>query len=198
MDNPGTASINGSLINVNAYAAPISFTANLGGAFDAATTYSFLGWCVDIFHEITPGTMNLQYSSGALVTDQGGETLTGLQLDKISSLVNYGDYLYGHGGDSDQMAGIQGAIWRVENPTYTITGGNADIETLIGQYATQAATVLPIGAMHTIFDVDGSTQAFAVAGGVPEPGAWALLILGFGGVGAVIRSRRHRGFSSAV
>lgn len=30
------------------------------------------------------------------------------------------------------------------------------------------------------------------AGGVPEPAAWALMILGFGGVGAVLRRRRDR------
>jgi hypothetical protein len=30
----------------------------------------------------------------------------------------------------------------------------------------------------------------ALAGGVPEPAAWALMIVGFGGVGAVLRSRR--------
>ncbi|MBL8773372.1 MAG: PEP-CTERM sorting domain-containing protein [Phenylobacterium sp.] len=30
-----------------------------------------------------------------------------------------------------------------------------------------------------------------VAGGVPEPGTWALMILGFGGAGAALRSRRR-------
>lgn len=28
-------------------------------------------------------------------------------------------------------------------------------------------------------------------GAIPEPGAWAMMILGFGGVGAVLRRRRH-------
>ncbi|HLZ73855.1 PEPxxWA-CTERM sorting domain-containing protein [Phenylobacterium sp.] len=31
----------------------------------------------------------------------------------------------------------------------------------------------------------------SVTGGVPEPAAWALMIVGFGGVGAVLRSRRR-------
>jgi hypothetical protein len=30
-----------------------------------------------------------------------------------------------------------------------------------------------------------------LVGGVPEPGAWALMILGFGGAGAMLRSRRR-------
>jgi hypothetical protein len=31
-----------------------------------------------------------------------------------------------------------------------------------------------------------------IQGGVPEPASWALMILGFGGVGAVLRTRRQR------
>ncbi len=42
---------------------------------------------------------------------------------------------------------------------------------------------------------DGSIRyiatGFASAGGVPEPAAWALMILGFGGVGAMLRNRRR-------
>ena len=36
----------------------------------------------------------------------------------------------------------------------------------------------------------GLTYVYAPTGSVPEPGAWALMILGFAGVGAVIRRRR--------
>ena len=32
-------------------------------------------------------------------------------------------------------------------------------------------------------------------GGVPEPGTWALMILGFGGAGAMLRSRRRPGLA---
>ena len=34
-------------------------------------------------------------------------------------------------------------------------------------------------------------------GGVPEPSAWALMIVGFGGVGALLRRRRHAGLAAA-
>jgi hypothetical protein len=33
--------------------------------------------------------------------------------------------------------------------------------------------------------------SFDVRAGVPEPGAWALMLLGFGGVGAMVRNRRR-------
>jgi hypothetical protein len=32
---------------------------------------------------------------------------------------------------------------------------------------------------------------FSFTASVPEPGAWALMIVGFGGVGAAMRSRRR-------
>ncbi len=46
----------------------------------------------------------------------------------------------------------------------------------------------------TSIDFYSTTNSFEIshfsAGEVPEPGAWALMILGFGGVGAALRSRR--------
>lgn len=36
-----------------------------------------------------------------------------------------------------------------------------------------------------------TTYNFEAAGAVPEPASWALMILGFGGVGAVVRGRRR-------
>jgi hypothetical protein len=40
-------------------------------------------------------------------------------------------------------------------------------------------------------DFDGSNLSGTFAGVVPEPGTWALMILGFGGAGAMLRRRRH-------
>jgi hypothetical protein len=31
-----------------------------------------------------------------------------------------------------------------------------------------------------------------ISGGVPEPASWALMIMGFGGVGALVRRRRNK------
>lgn len=50
-------------------------------------------------------------------------------------------------------------------PAYSITGGVLD-------------------------DFQGSNLSGTFAGYVPEPGTWALMIMGFGGAGAMIRSRR--------
>jgi PEP-CTERM motif len=47
-------------------------------------------------------------------------------------------------------------------------------------------------------DVDGSPLSFSLAPGVPEPQAWALMLLGFGGAGAVLRSRRRQRTTAAA
>jgi len=45
------------------------------------------------------------------------------------------------------------------------------------------------GGMMGAFEITGDTTV------VPEPTAWALMILGFGGVGAVLRQRRRLAFA---
>jgi hypothetical protein len=48
--------------------------------------------------------------------------------------------------------------------------------------------------------VDGTDQltfALDANGGVPEPASWALMLMGFGGLGAVLRARRRRGLTLA-
>jgi hypothetical protein len=72
------------------------------------------------------------------------------------------------------------------------------------RYLVTAATGLIIESI-TLFDVsptnynigsikqvsfDGVFPDVVVPGGIPEPAAWALMIMGFGGVGAMMRRRR--------
>jgi hypothetical protein len=45
--------------------------------------------------------------------------------------------------------------------------------------------------------IDGNALDFALAPGVPEPSAWGLMLLGFGGLGAALRSRRRRSPAAA-
>ena len=216
MDTSNTALIQGPSVNINAYIGPIKFTANRGvGNFD------FLAYCVDIYHDIYLGTLNgtgwddvpahpgvpgYYYHDEGLLTDsaantafaQGGTVLSQFQLNQVSSLLNYSNYLIANTANttlrSRQLAGIQGAIWKVANPGYTIDGsdgvGNVDYWTNIYAADAAVANYMPVGQMKAIYANDYRHQAFAFGTGVPEPASWALMIVGFGAMGAMLRRRR--------
>ena len=49
-----------------------------------------------------------------------------------------------------------------------------------------------IGNFETLYFSVGDAALFSVSSAVPEPGAWAMMIIGFGGVGVLIRRSRAR------
>lgn len=196
MDTSNTAYITGPGYSVDAYIGPVTFHATNGGpAFD------FTAYCVDIFHDMFLGPLNggagYGYHAEALTTDsktstgagQAGDALSVVQLQDISGLLNYSDTLTDAGAAdlSRRLAGIQGAIWEIENPGYSVNG-SAQVNAYIAEDVAKAGH-LPVGTMHSVFADDWSHQAFA-SGGVPEPATWTMLIMGFGGVGALLRRRR--------
>lgn len=220
--NPGTAYISGpGYAQEYVYAGPVLFTANYGTSA-SSDTFEFLGFCVDIFDSISvginsPATINLAYHDGDLV-DNGWHapypaadyvSLSQTQKDQVSALVNYGTSIWNNDALTDPthnlsnsvintLAGIQGAIWKIENPTFTITGAptqsgwgdQAQITANINTFSSTAfLNTLPTGKIDVVFSSDTPLhQAFALA--VPEPSTWAMMIIGFGAMGAVLRRRR--------
>ncbi|MBU1375470.1 MAG: hypothetical protein KKE02_08040 [Alphaproteobacteria bacterium] len=189
------------------YLAPMTFTAydGVGATGDA---YSLLAFCVDIFHNISLGNINLQYDDTQPLASNSGSPstpLTGAQLTQVGKLVNYGQVVYGS-ADADKvakLAGLQGAIWQVINPTYTVKSFNGAVDGYIGSYSdalTYGAAIAdhgPVGSSLTFITETGkygtadAHQSFAFAP-APEPGVWMLLIAGFGMTGAALRRSRSR------
>jgi hypothetical protein len=89
-------------------------------------------------------------------------------------------------GVKNQIVGVEvntpttPGVFVLENGNFTVT---EDGTVSVGLIDMQGA------ASGNDFGVDNITVA---TGSVPEPAAWALMLLGFGGMGSVLRSQRRR------
>ena len=188
------------------YLAPMQFTA-YDGVGPVGDSNNLLAFCVDIFHHIGLGAVNLQYDDTQPFTSDSASpstALTGAQKVQVGRLVNYGSLLFGSGATDEaaKLAGLQGAIWQVINPTYTITSFNGLVDGYMASYANALTYNAAIGDLGPVsskitfitetgkYGASGAHQSFAFAA-APEPGTWALMILGFGGAGAMLRRSRR-------
>jgi hypothetical protein len=162
-------------------------------------------WCVDLSHQISiaPYSPPLAYQIGPVNTDSTGALSgTGNPLSQqvsgeIQTLAEIGTTLANSATpDPVALTAIQGAIWEIEynySPAQ-VTGTpqeNTDIANDIAFAMAHPASgyaqgLYPVGASGQGF---GASQGFAT--GVPEPTSWAMLIVGFGAVGARMRRRAH-------
>ena len=172
--------------------------------------YDLFAFCVDIFHNISLGDLNLTYISNKgdpgepLTTNFGNATpLTLDQKARVSALVDIGFLMHRDSpgaATSLQTAAIQAAIWETLNPGKVslridnLGGGQAtDYTTAYNFYLTNDFG--PVDRIFTIVPTNGATQAFAVGWpveGVPEPATWGLMLIGFFSVGGMLRRRDAR------
>jgi PEP-CTERM motif len=185
-----SGTINGNPFNESANTGLITLTTTTGSIFPV--------FCIDLFHTIGIGSQSppLPYTTGTIVADSssnpsgtGGNPLNSPVPGEIQTLANlgYADYVHGT-GNADIYAGLQGAIWDIE---YNQDGNNltdagsltvngliaSDIAYAVAHPATYSISLFP-GADGQAF---GSGQGFST--GVPEPSTWAMMLLGFAGLG---------------
>lgn len=164
-------------------------------------------------------TLNYTYTSTygdagqPLFTNYGptapANVLSNTQITSLTNLVDTGWLLHlAQPNDYDtsmRTAAIQAAIWEVANPTRTVTLSSnnlngaqfAQYQTYFNDYRTGNYVSLADAndRVWTITDQarNPQHQTFAIGwpidNAVPEPGTWALMILGFGGVGAMLRRK---------
>ena len=115
------------------------------------------------------------------------DTTIGLDLDRILGLGAAGPFVLrglhtfsdlGPGNDISLAAELDPTLAGDFDQIYTLDFSDAD------QGVGQADHVLTLRLKAHVFSGGGG------GGGVPEPASWALLIAGFGGVGAAMRRRR--------
>ena len=158
-------------------------TTDLWGKHDGGDENG-LGLANDPQHEIHRGNGFVQLD------------LSGLRTHVLSAALTFG---------TNSTSG--GEVWTVygTNTAGTLAGG-----TVVATGSNEGDHLLPGLATYRYFDFvetgTGGGQNFLITsisatlgtdplagGGVPEPASWALMLLGFGGIGATIRRRRATG-----
>jgi hypothetical protein len=99
------------------------------------------------------------------------------------------DYVVTWGGSPQNNGNLPGG--GIKSLTFTVTGtGPLTLDpNLVSGKNIFAAVDVATGCVDGTCASTGRIGA-TLAGGVPEPTSWALMILGFGGVGAVLRRQR--------
>jgi hypothetical protein len=202
----------------NVYSNGMTFSVKDSDAAGHVTgaAYDIFGFCVDIYHNISIGALNLVYASNEdplivdpLPTDFGGHAVDDVQLTKLTNLIDTGWMLHqqavaNHTLDfetSMRLAAIQTAIWATEVPgrdIHVIKGAlsNANFATYqsyFNDYYSGNYTSLADANDRFYVITNPSHQSFGIGWpipGVPEPATWALMIGGFGLAGAQLRRRR--------
>lgn len=169
-------------VNVTAYASPQVITLK---DLSTMTISQIVFYCLDIYHDDFLGAQPDPdvFVPGLITTNFGGTNLTADQIAHDKAI------LAAMGGaDALHQAAGQVALWIVNNQGL---GLNVNF---LGQTLFQNTTMAYVdstariaGSLPGIINVSGYQSGV----GVPEAATWTLMILGFGGIGAMLRRRRQ-------
>jgi hypothetical protein len=74
----------------------------------------------------------------------------------------------------------------------TNASGAIDVKSLLNVAVNPGGNTLVVnGTSGGLFSYGGNISFAKLAAGVPEPASWALMIMGFGGMGAALRNKRR-------
>jgi PEP-CTERM motif len=159
------------------YTGPVVFSLQGGGSL---TVY-----CVDLNHFLAGSGM---YTTGILNKNGEGQTITEFDSNRIGHIAAIGAAAFGINDTAHQdlAAAAQAAIWDIaydgDQPATTSgdTIFNGDLATLLADHFANVgfATALLVPA-----GVDNQEMVTGFASGVPEPSTWAMMLLGFAGLG---------------
>ena len=183
-----------------------------GGAYNDVTTtapgahdspYSYYTGPVTLYVNGTPSSLTVYcmdldhflHSTGIyevvdLTKNALGDTISLFDSNRIGHIAQIGANALAHGND-DLATAAQAAIWDItygaENAHSTSTGTiEIDLLTLLadnfGGTQHYARELIPFGEGWP--GEGGANQAMVMSTGVPEPSSWALMLSGFGLLGA--------------
>jgi hypothetical protein len=158
-------------------------------------------FCDDLFHYIYLGSSGT-FNTGQVTTDSNGNTLTQQQSGTMGLLAQIGlaDY---RNGNMDGAIAAQAAIWAVEYGS-----GSISINTVYSGYSPAVDNAIASDfSAYMKLQYNGSSYAEGLIGtagvqsqitGVPEPSTWAMMLLGFAGVGFAGYRRTKRSTAAFV
>ena len=151
---------------------PILFTDSHGN--------TMVVFCDDLNHTVNVGGgQSLPYMT-ALVTVNGlGQPLSKSTSNKMGQLADIGKYDYSKGNEDGAIA-AQAAIWGLEY-NVPVTSTDATIQADITNFLQIQDNGRGFAA--GLVPTDGNSTQSQITGGVPEPSTWAMMLLGFAGLG---------------
>jgi PEP-CTERM motif len=204
VDLSGHLAANGQLFSATDYATAISLHETNGS--------SIWVFCVDIFHTVGVGgqSPNITYSTQTLTTDTNpaggsnpaphlGYLISSTQSAEIQYLANIGVGLAGTSGNAAQLTGLQAAIWEIEYGLHAQSHtGDATVNGWISTFFNNAVASGNTSPAEELYSTSSPLHQSFVDGqpslttGVPEPSTWAMMILGFCGVGFLAYRRKSK------
>lgn len=176
----------------------------LNGTLNGKTVQLF-AYCVDILHYSGPGSFNvvslLEYLGGTSAIPSVAANAS-VKYDRLAALIAE----TGGRTDADGDAATQAAIWEIlyDSNGYDLASGNFKISNVHNDWdlvsdsnsllATAVANAGKTGSDLQFFVAENSDKQdmlFWMKSPVPEPGSWAMMLIGFGGIGLAVRRRRQ-------
>jgi hypothetical protein len=185
---------------------PIFLTGQVNGKGPNVTIFTL---CMDLFHDINAGAQTIIYNIGAITgnnaNSQGGAPLASASIFNMSGLARLAYQLYSS-NDPDwvnKTYAIQGAIWADEYSTpghpFSVSFNDPTVEGYFNTYSSMTFGPPPLPGLHST-DAQGLINVQSLIPTnlpVPEPSTWAMMLVGFGGLGAAMRGRRKPAAAAA-
>jgi len=143
-------------------------------------------------------TSNLTiWQESAIAVTNGGKYNFGADVMNVCCNANF------HGSNSPstikfQVSADGGATWTDLVSHTTTPPADAGIIAPLSALYTATSSSISLRAINTINATSGNDFALdnlTFASAVPEPGTWAMLFLGFGAIGLMMRRRQSRGMA---
>ncbi|MBA4010709.1 MAG: hypothetical protein C0481_02475 [Phenylobacterium sp.] len=182
-----TVGQSGRLDQIDIFGSAIRLMSMDGQAFTTDTDFQVTLTILSGGNEWYPGQIELgSLTRAASELGEGANVTSSFDLRSLGIMAAQGDLLtFRMSVESCPQVAFCQTSW---SSWHTMSDGS-DTNNYAGG---KAFTFIPAGMYHTDYDMNFRTWV----SGVPEPSAWAMMILGFGAAGSAIRSSRKRARSA--